>query len=114
MVIKRVRDVRMYGSTTFEKILDWLVIDRKIHPRERWTASFSVLLAVLEVFAASGWAIGNQNLVVATSMGSSAVLLFSAPHSLLFHPWPLVGGHARCFWVSGLAVGFFGAGYAVD
>ena len=27
-------------------------------------------------------------------MGSSAILLFSTPHSPLSQPWPLVGGHA--------------------
>ena len=60
---------------------------------DRWTSALGAFFSVLLVFMASGWAIGQQNLVVVTSMGSSAVLLFSAPDSPLSQPWPLVGGH---------------------
>ena len=99
-------------------VLDWLGFGRKAGVRERWTAAFGAFLAVLAVFAASGWAIGEQNLIVVTSMGSSAVLLFSSPHSSLSQPWPLVGGHVLAATVgvscaSILGVGLFSAGLAV-
>ena len=80
-------------GSMLKTVLDWLGFGRKAAVTERWTAAFGAFLAVLAVFAASGWAIGEQNLIVVTSMGSSAVLLFSSPHSSLSQPWPLVGGH---------------------
>jgi len=99
--------------------MDWLGLGKRTQLPERWTAALGALLAVLAVFLASGWALGEENLVVATSMGSSAVLLFSTPHSPLSQPWPLVGGHvlaadSRCGVCivsrDGPAVSRFGSG----
>ena len=90
--------------------MDWAGLGQKSAVRERWTAALGAFLAVLAVFAASGWAIGEQNLVVATSMGSSAVLLFSSPHSSLSQPWPLVGGHVLAATVGVSCATFFGTG----
>ena len=105
-------------GSMLKTVLDWLGLGRKAAVRERWTAAFGALLAVLAVFAASGWAIGEQNLILVTSMGSSAVLLFSSPHSSLSQPWPLVGGHVLAATIgvscaAMLGVGLFSAGLAV-
>ena len=60
--------------SVFEQIKDWLGLGKRKQLPEHWTAALGALLAVLVVFLASGWALGEENLVVATSMGSSAVL----------------------------------------
>ena len=65
--------------SVFKRVMDWLGLGKRTQLPERWTAALGGLLAVLAVFLASGWALGEENLVVATSMGSSAVLLFSTP-----------------------------------
>ena len=96
--------------TTLKIVMDWVGLGQKSAVRERWTAALGAFLAVLAVFAASGWAIGEQNLIVATSMGSSAVLLFSSPHSSLSQPWPLVGGHVLAAIVGVSCATFFGTG----
>lgn len=96
--------------TTLKIVMNWVGLGQKSAVRERWTAALGAFLAVLAVFAASGWAIGEQNLVVATSMGSSAVLLFSSPHSSLSQPWPLVGGHVLAATVGVSCATFFGTG----
>ena len=98
--------------------MDWLGLGKRTQVPERWTAALGALLAVLAVFLASGWALGEEDLVVATSMGSSAVLLFSTPHSPLSQPWPLVGGHVLAATVgvacaSILGTGLLSAGLAV-
>jgi len=98
--------------------MDWLGLGKRTQLPEHWTAALGALLAVLAVFLASGWALGEENLVVATSMGSSAVLLFSTPHSPLSQPWPLVGGHVLAATVgvacaSILGTGLLSAGLAV-
>ena len=92
--------------TRLERIEDWLGINTTTRISERWTAALGAFLAILAVFGASGWALGEENLVVATSMGSSAVLLFSVPHSALSQPWPLVGGHV-CSALVGVACAMF-------
>jgi CBS-domain-containing membrane protein len=90
--------------------MDWLGLGKRTQLPEHWTAALGALLAVLAVFLASGWALGEENLVVATSMGSSAVLLFSTPHSPLSQPWPLVGGHVLAATVGVACASFLGTG----
>ena len=99
--------------------MNWLGPGKRTQLPEHWTAALGALLAVLAVFLASGWALGEENLVVATSMGSSAVLLFYISHSPLSQPWPLVGGHVLAATVrcgvcivsrDGPAVSRFGGG----
>ena len=82
-----------YRKFFYGKLPDWLGYNKRSAKGDRWTSGLGAFFSVLLVFVASGWAIGEQNLVVVTSMGSSAVLLFSAPDSPLSQPWPLVGGH---------------------
>ncbi len=82
-----------YRKFFYRKLPDWLGFHKQSAMGDRWTSALGAFLSVLLVFMASGWAIGQQNLVVVTSMGSSAVLLFSAPDSPLSQPWPLIGGH---------------------
>ena len=49
--------------------MNWLGLGKRTQLPEHWTAALGALLAVLAVFLASGWALGEENLVVATSMG---------------------------------------------
>ncbi len=39
------------------------------------------------------WLDGTAAILVASSMGASAVLLFAVPHGTLSQPWPVIGGH---------------------
>lgn len=49
---------------------------------------------MLAVWWISDLLLDNQGAVlVATSMGSTAVMLFAAPHGAMSQPWPLIGGH---------------------
>lgn len=62
---------------------------------------------------------GPGTVLLVTSMGASAVLLFAVPHGALSQPWAVIGGHVlsafigvtcqrlfpEYFWTSALAVG---------
>lgn len=65
-----------------------------VSERERWISAAGGLLGILAVTWVSHLALGNQVAVlVASSMGSSAVLLFAAPHGAMSQPWSVLGGH---------------------
>lgn len=61
---------------------------------ERLRTSLASFVAVLVVgYVSSRFVQGAGLLVLVTSMGASAILLFVTPNSPLTQPWPLVGGH---------------------
>jgi len=54
----------------------------------------AAFVSLVVVTVISQFVLGQvSGLVLSASMGASAVLLFSAPHSPMSQPWPLVGGH---------------------
>jgi CBS domain-containing membrane protein len=65
-----------------------------VSEREHWISATGGLLGMLAVWWISFLLLDAQGAVlVATSMGSTAVMLFAAPHGPMSQPWPLIGGH---------------------
>ncbi|MHB1083465.1 MAG: HPP family protein [Thiobacillus sp.] len=66
-----------------------------VSEREHWISAVGGLLGILAVGWCSYFLLGKNSgaILIISSMGSSAVLLFAAPHSAMSQPWPLVGGH---------------------
>ncbi|MHB1145138.1 MAG: HPP family protein [Thiobacillus sp.] len=65
-----------------------------VSEREHWISASGGLLGMLAVWWISDLLLDSQGAVlVATSMGSTAVMLFAAPHGPMSQPWPLIGGH---------------------
>jgi CBS domain-containing membrane protein len=61
---------------------------------ERLRSTLAAFVAVLVVgYVSSRFIQGAGLLVLVTSMGASAILLFVTPNSPLSQPWPLLGGH---------------------
>lgn len=65
-----------------------------VSEREHWISATGGLLGILAVWWISDLVLDSQGAVlVATSMGSTAVMLFAAPHGTMSQPWSLIGGH---------------------
>ncbi len=65
-----------------------------VSEREHWISATGGLLGMLAVWWAGNLLLDSHAAVlVATSMGSTAVLVFASPHGPMSQPWPLVGGH---------------------
>lgn len=65
-----------------------------VSEREHWISGAGGLLGMLLVWMVSYQVLGSHGAVlVATSMGSTAVLLFAAPHGAMSQPWSVFGGH---------------------
>ena len=65
-----------------------------VSEREHWISAAGGLSGMLVVWWVSALLLDSQGAVlVATSMGSTAVMLFAAPHGPMSQPWPLIGGH---------------------
>ncbi len=66
-----------------------------VSEREHWISAAGGLLGILAVGWVSYLLLGKNHgsILIISSMGSSAVLLFAAPHSEMSQPWPVVGGH---------------------
>ena len=62
---------------------------------ERLISAVGGFLGILFILLASTAILGDKvaALLVVTSMGASAVLLFAVPHGALAQPWALIGGH---------------------
>ncbi|MCW4455783.1 HPP family protein [Flavobacterium sp. MXW15] len=75
---------------------------------EKWISGIGALLGIVSVYGISCWAFPLQaagamgSLLMVTSMGASAVLLFAVPQGALSQPWPVLGGHllSACIGVS--------------
>lgn len=70
-------------------------VDRQsISHREKLVSAAGGLAGILLVYFVSSHSLGGgAGLLVAASMGASAVLLFAVPHGTLSQPWAVLGGH---------------------
>ncbi len=65
-----------------------------VSERGQWISAAGGLLGMLAVWWISDLLLDSQGAVlVASSMGSTAVMLFAAPLGPMSQPWPLIGGH---------------------
>lgn len=61
---------------------------------EKLLSALGAFLGILGLLVISHSVLDAQGtMLVVTSMGASAVLVFAAPHSPLSQPWPVLGGH---------------------
>ena len=66
---------------------------------EKWISGLGALLGILAVYAITHAAFPQlgagsvTGLLMVTSMGASAVLLFAVPQGALSQPWAVIGGH---------------------
>ncbi len=80
-----------------------------VSTREHWISGlggFAGILAALWV--TQFWLEGHSVLFAVASIGSSAVLLFAAPHGAMSQPWPVVGGHLVSAFIGVACVRWFG------
>ncbi len=64
-----------------------------VSEREHWISAGGGLLGILAAMAVGlAWP-GHGGILLVSSMGSAAVLLFAAPHGAMSQPWPLFGGN---------------------
>lgn len=77
------------------------------------------LTVVLSMFISLEFSLSETaSLLIISSMGASAVLLFAVPHGVLSQPWPMFGGHMLSAMIGiscqqWLPSGFLTAGLAV-
>lgn len=66
---------------------------------EKWISGLGALMGMLAVYWITTWTFPNGfmenagSLIMVTSMGASAVLLFAVPQGALSQPWAVFGGH---------------------
>lgn len=61
---------------------------------EKFLSALGAFLGIMGVEMVAGGVLDTWGTVlVVSSMGSSAVLLFAVPHSPMSQPWPVIGGH---------------------
>jgi CBS-domain-containing membrane protein len=112
-------------SSLGTSIAHWLGIERNqtSHGEKLLSAlgafiaiSFTVLLS-MTISMHFGFS-NTASLLIISSMGASAVLLFAVPHGVLSQPWPVIGGHLISALIGiacqqWLPSGFLTAGLAV-
>ena len=104
------------------EVSHWLGIERNqtSHSEKLISALGAAMAITLTAWLSlqSGLSSDGQLLII-SSMGASAVLLFAVPHGALSQPWPVLGGHlisafigiscvqflAADLWTAGIAVG---------
>ena len=65
-----------------------------VSEREHWISGLGGVVGIYLMYLVSKALLGDDvALIVVSSMGSSAVLLFAMPHAAASQPWPMVGGH---------------------
>ena len=75
----------------------WLGIElNPVSHTERLVSAVGGFLGIFFILMASGAVLGDRDatLMIAGSMGASAVLLFAVPHGTLSQPWAVIGGHS--------------------
>ena len=89
---KRIRGVR---HNWMKALLHYLIAEPvPITPGRALSLGVAVFVAMLSVILVSTELVGGAGApILVASMGASAVLLFSLPHSPLAQLWPFAGGH---------------------
>ncbi|HUX31126.1 MAG TPA: HPP family protein [Thiobacillus sp.] len=65
-----------------------------VSEREHWISAAGGLFGILVVlWVGHVWIGSHAGMLAIASMGSTAVLLFAAPHGAMSQPWPVFGGH---------------------
>lgn len=90
----------MKHSNAFARLRPWVGLERNTTTHaEKWISAIGALLGIAVVWAVAHWVVpasidsAPATLLLLTSMGASAVLLFAVPHGALSQPWAVVGGH---------------------
>jgi CBS domain-containing membrane protein len=66
---------------------------------EKWISALGGFLGILSVYWITSWCFPHGfmhtagTLLMVTSMGATAVLLFAVPQGVLSQPWSVIGGH---------------------
>ena len=90
----------MTSTSTLHELRLWLGIERNTTSHgEKWISGIGAVMGILSVYWITRWAFPQGfngtpgGMVMLTSMGASAVLLFAVPHGALSQPWAVIGGH---------------------
>jgi len=90
----------MTSTSTLQELRLWLGIERNTTRHgEKWISGIGALMGILSVYWITRWVLPQGftgtpgGVVMLTSMGASAVLLFAVPHGALSQPWAVMGGH---------------------
>ena len=90
----------MTSTSPFHELRLWLGIERNTTSHgEKWISGIGAVMGILSVYWITRWAFPQgfngapAGMVMLTSMGASAVLLFAVPHGALSQPWAVIGGH---------------------
>ena len=90
----------MNSTSPFQELRLWLGIERNTTSHgEKWISGIGAVMGILSVYWITRWAFPQGfngtpgGMVMLTSMGASAVLLFAVPHGALSQPWAVFGGH---------------------
>jgi len=90
----------MTPPTRFHELRLWLGIERNTTRHgEKWISAVGALLGIVAVYWITRAVLPSHALVLPggvlmlTSMGASAVLLFAVPQGALSQPWAVIGGH---------------------
>src|SRR3970282_1583638 len=78
-------------------VRSWFGIElNPVSHAERLISAVGGFLGIFFVLLASWFVLGDRTaaLLIVSSMGASAVLVFGVPHGTLSQPWSLIGGHA--------------------
>lgn len=71
-----------------------LSFNSSVSHTERWVSALGGFIGISGVYVVSQYFLSPSDaLLIAASMGASAVLLFAVPHGKLSQPWALLGGH---------------------
>lgn len=80
----------------WQSLKSWLGIERNTSShKEKLLSSLGGVSAMLALLAVCIWLLdeNTSQMLVISSMGATAVLLFAAPHGALSQPWQVIGGH---------------------
>jgi len=103
----------------------WLGIERnQTSHGEKLISALGAAVGIAVTVLFSMWLLNQTqigltgSLLIISSMGASAVLLFAVPHGALSQPWPVIGGHMISAFIGvscqqWLPEGFMTAGLAV-
>lgn len=115
----------MRFKTNRDAVAQWLGIERnQTSHTEKVISAFGAGTGIAMTVLFSMWLItqtdigATGSLLIISSMGASAVLLFAVPHGALSQPWPVFGGHMTAAFIGitcqqWLPSGFVTAGIAV-